>query len=125
MDLARYYGRGVVVVTHDRFRRGCRPRNRHVGQQHPWRARPMHFGRAAQRVDDAGELDQQPVAGCLDDAATVLGDFGIDHLTPVRLQPRQGPFLVRADQPAVPRDIRSKNAGQPAFDTFPSQSGAP
>jgi len=36
----------------------------------------LHFGRAAKRFDDAAELDEQPVAGSLDDAAAVLGDFG-------------------------------------------------
>ena len=31
---------------------------------------------AAHRLDDAGELDQQAVAGALDDAAAVVGDCG-------------------------------------------------
>jgi len=35
---------------------------------------------AAQRVDDAGELDQEAVAGGLDDAAVMMGDLRIDHL---------------------------------------------
>src|SRR5262249_927193 len=45
----------------------------------------LHFDRAAHRVDDAGELDQQPVAGGLDDTAPVLLDLGIAQLTPDRL----------------------------------------
>jgi hypothetical protein len=32
----------------------------------------------AHRIDDAGKLDQQAVAGGLDDAAAVLGDLRID-----------------------------------------------
>jgi hypothetical protein len=83
----------------------------------------MHFGRAAQRVDHAGELDEQPVADGFNDAASVLGDLGIDQLAAICLEPRAGPLLIGADQPAVTRDIRAKNAGQPAFDAFPS--GAP
>ena len=35
----------------------------------------LHLGGAAHRVDHAGELDQQAVAGRLDDAAAVLGDL--------------------------------------------------
>ena len=42
----------------------------------------LHLGGAAQRVDDAGELDQQAVAGGLDDAAAVLGDLRVDQLAP-------------------------------------------
>ena len=38
-------------------------------RRHCVRPLPPALGRAAQRVDDAGELDQQPVAGGLDDAA--------------------------------------------------------
>ena len=47
--------------------------------------RRLHLGRAAQRVDDAGELHEQPVAGGLDDPTTVLGDLGIDQLAAVSL----------------------------------------
>src|SRR5215470_14848608 len=32
----------------------------------------LHFDRAAQRVDDAAELDQQPITGGFDQAAAVL-----------------------------------------------------
>ena len=42
--------------------------------------RPLHLDRAAHRIDDARELDQQAVAGGLDDAAAVLGDLRIDQL---------------------------------------------
>ena len=78
----------------------------------------MHFGRAAQRVDNAGELDQQAVAGGLDEAAFVRRDLGIDQLAAVRLEPCEGPFLVGADQPAVTRDICAEDGGQSAFDAF-------
>jgi|SRR6516165_1440341 hypothetical protein len=40
----------------------------------------LHFGRAAQRVNDAGELEQEAVAGGLDDAAVMEGNFRIDYL---------------------------------------------
>jgi hypothetical protein len=38
----------------------------------------LNIQRAANRIDDAGELDQYPVASCLDYAAPVLGDLRID-----------------------------------------------
>src|SRR5258706_11527222 len=52
----------------------------------------LHRDRAAHRVDDAGELDQEPVAGGLDDAAVMAGYFGIDHLGAERFEPAEGPF---------------------------------
>jgi len=85
----------------------------------------MHFGRAAQRVDHAGELDEQPVADGFNDAAPVLGDLGVDQLTAMRLQPREGAFLVRADQPAIGPDVCGENGGQPPFDMLPSQAVLP
>jgi len=61
--------------------------------------RALHFDGAAHRVDNAGELDEQPVAGSLDDAATVFLDLGIAQLTSDRLQFGKGTFLIRAHQP--------------------------
>ena len=77
--------------------------------------RLLHLDRAAHRIDDAGKLDQQAVAGGLDDAAVVLGDLRIDELAPQRLEAFERAFLVRAHQPRIARDIggeyRSETAG--------------
>jgi hypothetical protein len=54
----------------------------------------------------------------------MLGDLGINQFAPVRLQPRESPFLVGTHEPAVTRDIRGKNGGQLAFSAFRGQSGA-
>ena len=40
---------------------------------------PLHLDRAAHRIDDAGELDQEAVAGGLDDAAPVLPDLWLNQ----------------------------------------------
>src|SRR5216684_3152883 len=52
-------------------------------------------------------------------------DFRIRQLAPNRLQPRKGALFVRAHQARVARHIGGKNGGQPAFDAFRGQSGAP
>jgi len=44
------------------------------------------FRPAHQSVDDAGELDQEPIAGGLDDAALVASDLRIDQLGAKRLE---------------------------------------
>ena len=46
----------------------------------------LHVDRAAHRVDDAGELDQQAVASGFDDAAAMLLDLRVGKLAPEDLQ---------------------------------------
>jgi hypothetical protein len=67
----------------------------------------------AQRIDDAGELDEQPVAGGLDDAPLVVGDAGIDQLAAQRLERGQRALLVLPDQPRIAGDIGGQNRRQP------------
>jgi hypothetical protein len=50
--------------------------------------------RAAHRIDDAGKLHQQAVAGGLDDAAPVLGDLRLDQLAAQRFEAFERAFLV-------------------------------
>ena len=42
-----------------------------------------------------------------------------------RSRPSEASFLVGADQPAVGRDIRGENGGQPEFHAFPSLRSPP
>ena len=42
----------------------------------------LHIDRAAHGIDRAGELDQHPIAGGLDDTAAMAGDGGIDNSPP-------------------------------------------
>ena len=92
------------------MRRSCRHAG--VAQRHL----ALHLDRAAHRVDDAGELDQQAVAGGLDDAAAMLGDLGVDQFAAERLQRRERAFLVRAHQPRVAGDIGRQDRRQPPLD---------
>jgi hypothetical protein len=73
--------------------------------------RLLHRDRAAHRIDDAGKFDQQPVAGGLDDAAPVLGDFRIQELAAQRLEAFERAFFIRPHQPRIPRHIGSEDRG--------------
>jgi len=75
---------------------------------------PLHLDRTADRVDDAGELDKEAVAGGLDDAAPMLGDLGIAEFTAHRPQRRERAFLVRPHQPRIPRHIGGEDRGETA-----------
>jgi len=75
---------------------------------------PLDFDRAAHRVDDAGEFDQHAVAGGLDDAPSVLADFRIDQLAPVRLEAGERALLVGAHQPGIAGDVGGEDGGEPA-----------
>src|SRR5215471_21228178 len=51
--------------------------------------RPLYLDRATHCIDDADKLDQEAVAGGLDDVALVLGDLGIDQIAAQRPEARQ------------------------------------
>ena len=93
---------------------------RHIGV--PFGHLALDFDGAAHRVDDAGELGQQTVAGGLDDAAAVLADPEIDDFAPVRLQPGERLLLVGAHQPAVAGDIGRQNGRQPPLHPLAGQA---
>ena len=86
--------------------------------------RLLHLDRAAHRIDDAGELDQQAVAGGLDDAAVVLGDLRIDELAAQRFEAFERAFLVRPHQPRIPRHIGGEDRGETAGLAHPSGTPA-
>jgi len=88
----------------------CRQRGIAFGQG------SLDLGRTAQGVDNAGELDQQPIAGRLDDAAVMFCNFGVDHLGAERLQPAERPFLIGSNEARVSRHIGGENGRKPAFD---------
>jgi hypothetical protein len=61
--------------------------------------RLLHLDRTAQGVDYAAELDEQPVAGGLDQPAAMRSDRRVDHFAPNRPEPVEGSFFVGPDQP--------------------------
>jgi hypothetical protein len=73
----------------------------------------LHLDRAAHRVDDAEEFDEQPIAGGFDDAAAVFLDLGVAQLAPNCLQRGERTFLIRAHQPRIAGDIDCHNRRQP------------
>jgi hypothetical protein len=76
----------------------------------------LHLGRTSDRVDDAGEFDQEAVAGGLDDAAAMLCDLSVDDFGPECLEPAEGPFLVGFDQARMAGDVGREDRREPTFD---------
>ena len=79
------------------------------------RLKALHRDRAAHRIDDAGKLDQQAVAGGLDDAAPVFRDLGMEKRGAVLLEVAQRRLFVDAHQAAVADDVTGENRGKSAF----------
>ncbi len=77
---------------------------------------PLHLDRTAHRVDDAGELGKEAVAGRFDDATPMLGDFGIAEFTANRTQRRERALFVLAHQPRIAGDIDRQNGRQSSLD---------
>ncbi len=75
----------------------------------------LDLDRAAQRIDHAVELDQQPVAHGLDQPAVMGGDLRLEHLVQVGLKARARPFLVGLAEAAIAGDIGDHHGGEPAL----------
>ena len=76
--------------------------------------RLLHRDRAAHRIDDAGKFHEQTVAGGLDDAAMVLGDFRIKKLAAQRFEAFERAFVIRPHQPRITRHIGGEDRGEAA-----------
>jgi hypothetical protein len=76
--------------------------------------RLLQLGGTAHRIDDAGELHEQPVAGRLYDPAPMLLDLRVPHLGADRFQRNERAFLVRPHQPRIPGDIGGQDRGEAA-----------
>ena len=76
----------------------------------------LHLDRTAYRVDDAGELSKEAVAGRLDDATPMFGDFGIAEFAANRTQCRERALFVRAHQPRIAGDIDRQDRREAPLD---------
>ena len=72
----------------------------------------LHFDRAADRVDDAAELDDAAVAGALDSTAVMSGDSRVDEIAPQTAKARERSVLVGAGKPAVADDVGHQDRGE-------------
>src|SRR5439155_2907829 len=63
---------------------------------------------------DARELDEQTVAGRLDDAPTMFLDFRIEELVPQLLQRGERPLLISPHQARVAGHIGGEDRGETA-----------
>jgi hypothetical protein len=75
----------------------------------------LRLDRPAHRFDRARKLDEEAVAGGLDDAPAVPGDARVDQLAPARLELGERPFLVRPHQPRIAGDIGGNDRGELPF----------
>ncbi len=73
---------------------------------------------ACDRADDAPELDQQPVAGRLDDAPLVRRNLRVDPLLAIDFLASNRACLVRLDQARVTDYVGRKIGHQPSIDVI-------
>ena len=60
-------------------------------------------------VDHAAELNDDPIASALDDAAVVHCDGRIDQVASKPPQPRKNPVLVGSGKPRIADDVGNQN----------------
>src|SRR5262245_22598897 len=77
----------------------------------------LQLGGAADGVDDARELRQQPVAGGLDDPSAMFGNRGVDELAAVRAETEEGSLLIRLHEPAVSHRVGGEDCSESPFNT--------
>ena len=78
--------------------------------------RPLDRDGAFDRIDDAAELNQCPVAHHLDDAAMTRGDGGIECLVPDLPQRGERAGLVGLHHAGVTGDVGGEDGGKPTRD---------
>ena len=65
----------------------------------------LHPNGATHRIDDAGELDKEPVAGGFDDPPVTFAKPRVGDLMPPGAQPGKRSVLVLAHQPGIAGDV--------------------
>jgi len=74
----------------------------------------LPFSHTTQCINHTGKFDQQAITSRFDNAAPVFGDLGINQVCSQRLEPVEGSFLIRPDQPRIPRHIGGEDRGKTA-----------
>ena len=72
----------------------------------------LDVGGAFDRIDDAGELGQKPIAHQLEDCAVTGRDRRLDQFRPVGLKSFEGSSLVLFHQAAVADDVGGEDCGE-------------
>src|SRR3954471_19717599 len=75
----------------------------------------LHLDSAAHGFDGACELDQQAIAGCLNNVPTMFADQRAEEFASVGLQAGQRAVLVRAHEARIARGIGGQDGGEPAL----------
>jgi len=77
----------------------------------------LDHGSTLDGIDDAGELDERPVAHEFDHATVEFLDRGVDQFATATLQSFERAYLVLAHEAAVANHIGSKYRGKPSLHT--------
>ena len=85
----------------------------------------LDFDGAADRVHDAREFHQHPVAGGAHDPTGILRDLGLDELAPMGFPLRERAFLVLADEPAVAGHVGRENGRKPSLRSLGCHATSP
>ena len=80
-----------------------------------FRHSPLDLGGALDGIDNAGELHQQAISCCLDDASAVLVDLGVDQGCTMGLLPLDRTCLVGSHESAVADHVSRQYCGQPTL----------
>jgi len=86
---------------------------------------PLYFCGPAMPANVRLSPDSDRSAGRLDDASTMLNDFGDRRAFFEELEMRKRAFLVGTHQTAVARDIRGQNSCQPPLYVLAAQDARP
>src|SRR6202011_6249281 len=76
----------------------------------------LNLDGATHRIDNAGELDQQPVASRLNNAAAVLLDLWVGKLASQLLQRSESAFFVRSHQTRISSELGRQDRCEPPLD---------
>jgi len=78
----------------------------------------LHFDGAANRVNDAAELDENAIACTFDHTAMVNGDGGIDEVGAKATETRDRALLIGRGKAAIANNIGSRIAASLRFRSY-------